>query len=81
MTDIKVYIKKACPWCVELQEFLDQKGVKYELIDVLQNIEKFQEMIAISGQPKAPTVVINGEVFADTDKETIEKVLIEKKIL
>lgn len=81
MKDIKVYIKRGCPWCVELEEFMTQKGLNYESIEVLSNADKFNEMIAISGQSKAPVVVIDEEVFADTDKDTMEKVFIEKGIL
>ncbi len=78
MKDIKVYVKTGCPWCIELEAFMRQKGLNYESIEVLSNADKFNEMIAISGQSKAPVVVIDGEVFADTDKDTVEKVFIEK---
>jgi NADH:ubiquinone oxidoreductase subunit E len=33
------------------------------------------EMIELSGQLKAPTVVIDDVVYADTDTEAIKKVL------
>jgi glutaredoxin len=81
MKDIKVYVKRGCPWCVELEAYMTQKGINYEQIEVLSNADKFNEMIAISGQSKAPVVVIDGEVFADTDKEFMEKVFIEKGII
>ena len=60
---------------------MNEKGLNFETIEVLADAEKFNEMIAISGQSKAPVVVIDGEVFADTDKETMEKVFIEKGIV
>jgi glutaredoxin 3 len=81
MKDIKVYVKEGCPWCVELEDYMLQKGLNYESIEVLSNADKFNEMIAISGQSKAPVVVIDEEVFADTDKETMEKVFIEKGLV
>ena len=81
MKDIKVYVKTGCPWCVELEAYMTQKGINYEQIEVLSNADKFNEMIAISGQSKAPVVVIDEEVFADTDKEAMEKVFIEKGII
>ena len=81
MKDIKVYVKKGCPWCEELEAFMRQKGLNYESIEVLSDADKFNEMIAISGQSKAPVVIIDEEVFADTDKDTMEKVFIEKGIL
>ncbi len=81
MKNIKVYVKRGCPWCVELEEFMEEKGINYESIEVLSNADKFNEMIAISGQSKAPVVIIDEEVFADTDRETMEKVFIEKGIM
>lgn len=81
MQDIKVYIKNGCPWCDTLIAFMDQKGINYDKIEVLSNADKFNEMIAISGQSKAPTVVIDAEVFADTDKEAMEQVFVLKGII
>jgi glutaredoxin 3 len=78
---IKVYIKPACPWCVELQDFLKEKGIDYQEIDVFADEKLFQEMIDLSGQSKAPTVVIDEQVFADTDVQEIESVLKEKGII
>jgi glutaredoxin 3 len=72
---IKVYIKPACPWCIELQNFLQENKIDYEEINVFQDEKLFQEMIDLSGQSKAPTVVIDGQVFADTDVNQIREFL------
>jgi glutaredoxin 3 len=81
MKNIKVYIKRGCPWCIELIDYMDQKGINYESIDVLADADKFNEMIAVSGQNKAPVVVIAEEVFANTNREFMEKLFIEKGII
>jgi glutaredoxin len=81
MKDIRLYIKRGCPWCTELEGYMTEKGLNFDLIEVMSNPDKFNEMIAISGQSKAPVVVIDSEVFADTDKATMEKVFIEKGII
>jgi glutaredoxin 3 len=81
MKNIKVYIKRGCPWCIELIDYMDQKGINYESIEVLADADKFNEMIAVSGQNKAPVVLIDEEVFADTDTKFMEKVFIEKGII
>lgn len=81
MKNIKIYIKRGCPWCSELIDYMDQKGINYESIEVLSDADKFNEMIAVSGQNKAPVVVIDEEIFADTDREFMEKVFIEKGII
>ena len=70
-----VYTKRGCSWCEELLDFLREKNVEFEEREVLSNEAFFKEMIDLSGQTKAPTVVLGGEVYADTDKDAIEKVL------
>ena len=76
-----VYTKRGCFWCEELLDFLREKNVKFEEREVLSNEAFFKEMIGLSGQTKAPTVVLGGEVYADTDKSAIEKVLKINKII
>lgn len=76
-----VYTKTGCPWCIDLTNFLNENGVDYEERNVTENEEYFVEMQAKSGQTKAPTVDIEGEIIADTDKETLEPILVSKGIL
>jgi glutaredoxin 3 len=78
MKVIKLYVKNGCPWCSELEEFMKERGINYELIEVTSNSDKFNEMITISGQHKAPVVVIDDQVFADTSKEEMEKIFSSK---
>ncbi|HLB33206.1 MAG: hypothetical protein A3F67_00965 [Verrucomicrobia bacterium RIFCSPHIGHO2_12_FULL_41_10] len=52
----KLYVKTGCPWCHEAIEWLDARHIRYELIDVRSNQDAFNEMIAISGQQKTPTL-------------------------
>ena len=53
---LKLYVKTWCPWCVMGQEYLDTRGYKYELIDVESDPVLYQEMIALSGQRRTPTL-------------------------
>lgn len=73
--NLTVYTKKGCWWCEDLLAFLQTKKVKYEEKEVLSSVAYYEEMIGLSGQKKAPTVVINGIVYADTDKDIIGKIL------
>jgi glutaredoxin 3 len=60
-----LYIKPGCPWCDEVVEFLKRKCIEVETVIVSGNHEAMQEMVALSGQSKAPTVDWHGEVLAD----------------
>ena len=61
----KLYIKPGCPWCDEVVDYLDRKHIEVETIVVSGNREAMQEMVALSGQSKAPTMDWDGEVLAD----------------
>lgn len=73
--NIIVYTKTGCPWCIDLTEYLNEKGISFEERNVIENESYFVEMQAKSGQTKAPVVDIDGKIIADTDKEEIEREL------
>lgn len=60
-----LYIKRGCPWCDEVVEYLDKKGIEVETKLVSSDREAMQEMVALSGQSKAPTMDWHGQVLAD----------------
>lgn len=64
----KLYIKPGCPWCRDAIAWLDAKGISYQLIDVLSDQSAYEEMIALSGQTKTPTLQTEDQrVLADFD--------------
>lgn len=60
-----LYIKVGCPWCDEVIDYLDRQRIDYETIVVSGNREAMADMIALSGQSKAPTLDWHGKVLAD----------------
>jgi glutaredoxin len=60
-----LYVKTGCPWCDEVIEYLDSRGIAYQKITVSGDRDAMQQMIDLSGQSKAPTMDWNGEVLAD----------------
>ena len=81
MASIVVFTKSGCPWCEGVKEYLGGAGVAYEEREVLGNPAHFAEMEKLSGQRKAPVVVVDGEVLADTDREAVEAFLRSKKLV
>jgi glutaredoxin len=74
---IILYTKTGCPWCDDTRALLEGRKVKFEEREVLANPRFFAQLIAISGQTKTPTLDINGEIIADTDRQTVERWLDE----
>jgi glutaredoxin 3 len=72
MTDLPVlYIKPGCPWCDDVVAWLDQRKIEVETIVVSGNREAMAEMVALSGQSKAPTMDWHGDVLADFGVEEL----------
>lgn len=72
-----IYTKKGCPWCNDVLDFLHEKKVVFEEREVRENKTFFDEMVAKSGQTKAPTLDLDGVILADTDKDAVETFLKE----
>ncbi|MES2983212.1 MAG: glutaredoxin family protein [Verrucomicrobiota bacterium] len=60
-----LYVKKGCPWCEEVEQYLKEHEIEVEKVVVSGNAEAMAEMVALSGQSKAPTLDWDGEVLAD----------------
>ncbi len=72
---IKVYSTPTCAYCHTLKVFLDEHGIKYEDINVLEDNQALQEMIEKSGQMGVPVIDIDGEIIVGFDKERLVKLL------
>ena len=68
---IRLFIKPYCGWCHEAIEWLDKRGIPYEVLDVISDARARKEMFQLSGQTLAPTIDVDGEILGSYwDKET-----------
>ena len=76
---VRVFSSASCPYCFTLMEFLKEKGIEFEEIDVSKDKKAKEEMIKKSGQMGVPVIEIDGQIVVGFDKEKICKLLnIEK---
>ena len=75
MPKVKVYSTPTCPWCAKTKEFLKERGIEFEDIDVSTDVKGREEMISKSGQMGVPQIEINGKIIIGFDKEALEKEL------
>jgi glutaredoxin 3 len=73
--NIKIFTTPTCHYCKMTKEFLDEKGIQYENIDVTTNETARNEMIKSSGQMGVPVVDIDGELIIGFNKEKLAKLL------
>jgi glutaredoxin len=76
----KIYVKTGCPWCEEVLDYMEAQDLQYEEIVVSGNREAMNEMVAMSGQSKAPTMDWDGEVLADFGVEELVPFLRRKGV-
>jgi glutaredoxin-like YruB-family protein len=72
---IQIYSSPDCAYCYTVKDYLTQKGVEFEEIDLFEQPEKRKEMEEISKQKNIPVMVFNNEVVAGWNKEKIDELL------
>ncbi|HEY8314674.1 MAG TPA: glutaredoxin domain-containing protein [Candidatus Baltobacteraceae bacterium] len=56
-----------CGFTLETIEFFNGFGYPFEVIDVLENMEKREALADMTNWPTLPKVFINGKFYGDTD--------------
>jgi glutaredoxin-like YruB-family protein len=74
-----IYTTPWCQFCKHVEAYLDEKGYKYEKVDVSVDQTKAKEMIDKSGQMGVPVTEIKGEVIIGWDKPKFEALFVEPK--
>jgi glutaredoxin 3 len=72
---VTIYSTPSCHFCHAAKAYFDEHGVKYEDFDVLDNMEKRQEMIEMTGQMGVPVIRIGDDVVVGFDQPMIEKLI------
>ncbi|MBW2999277.1 glutathione S-transferase N-terminal domain-containing protein [Candidatus Woesearchaeota archaeon] len=79
MAKVKVYSTPPCPYCKMAKEFLKEKGVEFDEIDVSADQEAAKEMVAKSGHMGVPQIEINGKMIVGFNREALEAELEKMK--
>ena len=53
--------------------WLDERGIKYETLDVIADSKALTEMVNLTGQRLAPVIDVDGQILADFGPEELEK--------
>jgi glutaredoxin len=80
-TELRLFSREWCSWCVDAKEYLTQRGYRFTEIDVGEDRAAYQEMKELSDQTYVPTLVAGDEVLANFDTDQLEKFLREHDII
>lgn len=79
-TEIKLYSREWCSWCIDAKEYLTEHGYQFTEIDVGRDRDAYREMTELSDQTYVPTLAAGDEVLANFDTDQLEKFLSERGI-
>ncbi|MEW6294886.1 MAG: glutaredoxin domain-containing protein [Candidatus Diapherotrites archaeon] len=77
--NVIVYSTPTCPYCHMVKDYLKQKNVSFQDIDVARDQSKAQEMIKKSGQMGVPVIDIDGKIIIGFDRPRLEEILKNNK--
>ena len=72
---VTIYSTPSCHFCHAAKAYFDEHAVSYEDYNVLENMEKRQEMIDMTGQMGVPVIRIGDDVVVGFDQSKIEELL------
>lgn len=56
-----------CGFTLETIQFFDRLGYPFEVVDVLEDMRKREELSELTNWPTLPKIFINGKFYGDTD--------------
>ena len=68
---VRLFSTPICPYCQTLKKFLEEQGVQFEEINVLENKTAEEEMIKATNQMTVPVLEIDGEYIVGFDRKKI----------
>ncbi len=69
---VRLFIKPYCGWCEQAKDWLNERGIAYDEINVIADRAAFDEMRRLSGQTLAPVIDVDGEILADFGADELE---------
>ena len=76
---VTVYSTPTCPYCTMAKRYLNERGIKYEDVNVAADQARALEMLTKTGQMGVPVLDIGGEVIIGFDRNAIDYALANKR--
>lgn len=70
---IKLYIKPYCGWCHEAIDWLNERQIAFDTLDVTSDIVAMNDMVRKTGQTLTPVIDVDGEILADFDVQQLDQ--------
>jgi glutaredoxin 3 len=68
MKTVRLYTTLVCPYCVRAKLLLAERGIAYEEIDVTDDHDKREWLVAATGRRTVPQIFIGDEAIGGFDE-------------
>lgn len=68
MATVEIYTSAFCPFCHRAKRLLDEKGVRYNEVDVTFDRSRRAEMAAKAGRTTVPQIWIDGKHIGGSEE-------------
>lgn len=76
MKNVTIYTTPTCGFCHMAKNWMKEKGINYDEIDVSTDPSAAQEMVSKSGQMGVPVIDVDGDITVGFDRPKLEHVLL-----
>lgn len=73
---VTVYSTPTCPWCHKVKDYLKERNIAFDDVDVSLDAARVDEMFKKSGQMGVPVIDINGTIIVGFDQLAIDEALL-----
>jgi len=75
MSDVTVYTTPTCPWCTRLKNYLKEKGVDFNEVDVSTDYDSAMKMVELTGQRSVPVLTKGDQYVVGFNPDQIDRIL------
>ena len=72
---VKVYSTPTCPFCVMVKDWLKEKNIEFEDINLLEDQDAAKHMMEQTGQRGVPVIDVDGQFVIGFDKAKLANLL------
>jgi glutaredoxin-like YruB-family protein len=72
---VRVFSTNTCSYCIHAKDFLKEKGIEFEDINVAEDAKAREEMVEKTGQRGVPVINIGDEFIVGFNQERLEELL------
>lgn len=75
MNNVTVYTTTSCPYCVMLTNFLSDKNISFQEVNVEKDPKAMKKVVQTTGQMGVPQTEVNGKWVVGFDPDNIMSAL------